>query len=268
MKKRIYVVVMLLICARVLSFSGASSESRSVEIYFFHDTACASCNGEEKFDEIVSEVLVETEEEYPYTIQKENIFHSSGREVYEKITRKFGLDPSKLENPVCIINGKALQGFEEIRKGLKEAYLTAGEDIFLYHKAAPELESEEKELFGNFETNPEHITVLYFYRVTCEECIKAKEIIDDIPNQICVNGQWKQVDVIRMNTRSGRNGERIRNLFEAYTVPEKDQVVPIVFLTDMYLAGYDSISSELLPLLEKGAGSDFYLPDKILFRKG
>lgn len=38
-------------------------------------------------------------------------------------------------------------------------------------------------------------------------------------------------------------------------------MVPIVFLADEYLAGYDAISARLQPLLEKGAGLGFSLPE-------
>lgn len=260
MKKLVCAAVLLLVCAVWFLFPGAAREGGKVEIYFFYDTACASCNGEEEFNRIVEEVLA-GEEEYPYAIHRENIFHSSGRKVYEAVTQEFGLDPNGLENPVCIVNGRALQGFEEIRKDLKEAYLTAGEDIFLYHKEKPETGGGEQDPFADMETEPEHATVLYFYRATCEECIQTKSVIDGIPDTFCMNGRWTQVDVLRLNTRSGTNGEKISRLFEIYEVPEEEQMVPIVFLADEYLAGYDTISARLQPLLEKGAGLGFSLPE-------
>ncbi len=66
------------------------------------------------------------------------------------------------------------------------------------------------------ETEPEHATVLYFYRATCEECIQTKPVIDGIPDTLCINGRWTQVDVLRLNTRSGTNGEKSAG-FSRYT---------------------------------------------------
>ena len=45
-----------LVCAVWFLFPGAAREGGKVEIYFFHDTACASCNGEEEFNRIVEAV--------------------------------------------------------------------------------------------------------------------------------------------------------------------------------------------------------------------
>ena len=46
----------------------------------------------------------------------------------------------------------------------------------------------------------------------------------------------------------------------AYQVPEEDQMVPIVFTSQGYLAGYEDITQNLLPQLEAGAGLNFQYP--------
>ena len=50
------------------------------------------------------------------------------------------------------------------------------------------------------------------------------------------------------------DGELIREMFETYNVPEEDQMVPFVFLTDSYLAGEEAIRDNLETKLSNGDG--------------
>ena len=67
--------------------------------------------------------------------------------------------------------------------------------------------------------------------------------------------------VVRINTRSGRNDEVIQAFFAMYGVPEEEQMVPIVFTARGYLAGYDAISADLVRELEAGAGLGMEYPE-------
>ena len=104
-------------------------------------------------------------------------------------------------------------------------------------------------------------TVVYFYRLTCEECIQTEEeFMDTLPEQVEADGKSYPRQVVRINTRSGSNNEILQAFFEAYQVPEEDQMVPIVFTSQGYLAGYEDITQNLLPQLEAGAGLNFQYP--------
>ena len=104
-------------------------------------------------------------------------------------------------------------------------------------------------------------TVVYFYRLTCEECIQTEEeFMDSLPEQVEADGKSYPLQVVRINTRSGSNNEILQAFFEAYQVPEEDQMVPIVFTSQGYLAGYEDITQNLLPQLEAGAGLNFQYP--------
>ena len=83
---------------------------------------------------------------------------------------------------------------------------------------------------------------------------------DTLPEQVEVDGKSYPLQVVRINTRSGSNNEILQAFFEAYQVPEEDQMVPIVFTSQGYLAGYEDITQNLLPQLEAGAGLNFQYP--------
>lgn len=68
--------------------------------------------------------------------------------------------------------------------------------------------------------------------------------------------------IIRINTRSGRNTEILQAFFEMYEVPLEDQMVPIVFTARGYLAGYEAISSGLYTEMEQGAGLGMKYPSE------
>ena len=161
-----------------------------------------------------------------------------------------------------IVYSKVFSGMESIKKNIKEAFLTAGEDIFekksLY---LPSLDSQQA-LFTEVEASPEKLTVLYFYRITCDECNRTESVIRAIPESIEVEGKPISIEVVALNTRSGRNGDRVRFLFDAYDVLPDDQMVPIVFVGERYLAGYDAIAANLRPLLEQSVGVRLLLAEE------
>lgn len=75
-----------------------------------------------------------------------------------------------------------------------------------------------------------------------------------------VDGVSYPQQIIRINTRSGRNTEILQAFFEMYEVPLEDQMVPIVFTARGYLAGYEAISSGLYTEMEQGAGLGMKYP--------
>lgn len=120
-----------------------------------------------------------------------------------------------------------------------------------------EEEAVEEDLFNELTIEKEESTIVYFYRVDCQECIDVQPFIDNLPSTISANGNEVTLNLIRLNSREGNNGERIRALFDKYNVPSEDQMVPFVFLSDRYLAGQKEIEENLLQLLEQGHGQGF-----------
>ena len=216
--------------------------------YFFYEELCGNCNDDEvNFMSILQEKIpVAERNKYPHIFRTVNIYETEGRGIYERVSSELGLDRGLLEAPFLILGGRVFQGYDSISANIREAYLTAAEDLFVYKRPYnPRTRKTGENLFDDYSVNPDHVTMVYFYRITCPECAEVTPIVDALPKTVLINGRERPLDIIRINTRSGNNGERIAAFFTAWEVPDRDRMVPIVFFSDSYLAGYNMISAEL-----------------------
>ena len=262
--KRFFILLLVLLlllpsCAQNNEGSNQNDRPRSVSLYFFHDTACSACDGTKDFLSIFQEQVGDVRELYPYTLEMQNVFQTEGSKSFDRVMEQYGLDPESASFPMLVINGKELFGLEAIEKSLRESFLSAGEAAVTPDELAFTVETAPKDdLFRDFPSmEPGESAVLYFYRSTCPECVTTKPVIEDLPESLEINGEESAVTVYSLNSRTGSNPERIRYLFEKYEVPEEKQMVPIVFLRNSYLAGYDEISAGLEQGLLDGGGLDF-----------
>lgn len=227
-----------------LSSSGGAQE---IPVYFFHDTACGSCDGTAEFLEAVGDTISVYRETAPYDLRMYNVFQSDGRAGLEEALAAYGLSPVAPQTfPCMLLGGQLFEGWEAIRGGLEQDY--------------PPVAEGKSSLFGEIRTDASEATAVYFYRADCPECQETEPFFDGLSQTVAVQGEERALNLIRLNSREGSNGERIRALFDAYGVPAEDQIVPIVFLTDSYLAGKDAIEEELLPRLREGGGLGFAFP--------
>lgn len=201
------------------------TEENGVSIYFFHDTACASCNGAEDFFALVSVEIEPYKEAYPYHISVYNVFKTEERERAGRMLAQYDTELASLRFPAMMINGKVYEGMESIEKSLQTAYLGGAE-----------------------------LKAVYFYRDDCEECMQLKPYLESLPGEILIGKERVPLVIEALASRSGDNGEVLRQFFRDYDVPEEKQMVPFVILGDKYLAGADEIRSGFIPLAEKGYG--------------
>lgn len=225
-----------------------------VVLYYFYDELCGSCDGVEAFDAAAQEALAGVRELYPYEIHRLNVYTQAGKEKLDAVCGEMGLDADTLTLPVLIAGGRVFQGDETIASSLREAFLVAGEDLFVNGRVYNPAERKTGDaLFEDYQADPEAVTVVYFYRITCEECEQTAPVIDSLPQAVTAGGTSAPVEVIRINTRSGNNGERVSAFFEGYAVADEDRMVPIAFVRDQYFAGYEAISAGLAAALETTA---------------
>ncbi|MDR2210578.1 MAG: hypothetical protein LBO65_03805 [Spirochaetaceae bacterium] len=242
--------------ARPVSDSRAAALPEKAELYYFYEELCDLCDESGKYFTMLDEKLSSEERNrYPHDFPVYNVFHASGRAEYERITDSMGISRDTLSLPVLIAGGRVFQGFENIAGNIREAYLTAGEDIFVNKRVYnPAGKKTGDRLFEDYPVNPDHVNIVYFYRITCPECAKATPLIDRLSKTVRVEGKDIPLSVTRINTRSGNNGERISAFFEAYGVPDTDRIVPIVFFADSYLAGAEAIEGALRDRLGQRPG--------------
>ena len=218
-----------------------------VELFFFYEQDCETCNELGKFYETVSAKLPrEIRDTYPHMIYTINILGIEGRKTYEQVTNAMGLDRMLLSPPLMIAGGRIYQGHETIANNIEEAFLTAGEDIFINKRFYnPASKKTGERLFADYSLKADHITAVYFHRVVCQDCKKVNPLVNDLPKTVTIDGKQVPLDLIRINTRSGNNNERVLAFFDKYQVPNEDRQVPIIFLADSYLSGTDPILKEL-----------------------
>ena len=204
----------------------SAEEEEALTIYFFHDTACGSCDGTEEFRAIISEQIYPYSEARPYRLNVKNVFKSEERDRAEELLmEEAGLTIKEVSFPLMMINGKVYEGLPEIEENIQKEYFAG-------------MVSE----------------AVYFYREDCPECVDLAPFMDSLPETVQVGGVSLPLAQERLNSREGDNGDKIRELFEAYQVPEEDQMVPIVFVGSHYLAGAGEIEENLIPYLEAGYG--------------
>lgn len=232
-----------------------------VDIYYFYDEICGSCDGTEDFYTIVNQSLAGVKETYAYTIYPYNVYTRVGRDFFDSLCEALGLNQDSLTFPLVIVGGKVFLGHEAIAKNLKEAYLTAGEDLFVHQRVySPALIEPDTPLFAEYTPKENALTLAYFYRITCDECNEARPVIDEIIADFLAANPNSPIDLVTFNTRSGDNGKRVSAFFDAYQVPDDKRMVPIVFLANTYLAGIEDISAHFALALEESRGQAFVYP--------
>ena len=220
-----------------------------VEIYFFYSEE----NGDIEFLRFTSGYLDgELGERYPHALFTIDINSRAGRRTFRELSNELlGMNSEYLAVPVMIMNGTAYQGIANIKQDFKEAFLTAGHDFFVNgHIFNPRYQLSGEELFAGFQANPGHVTVVYFYRLICPTYEKLESIIEAyLPETLEIDGRTVPVDLIRINTRSGNNQERVTAFLDAYGVPDEKRMVPIMFTASGYYVFLENISE----LLKSGA---------------
>ena len=99
------------------------------------DRPCASCDGTKELFEIVSEELDDVSELYPYMVSVYNVFRKEDAQIRDSELKKLGFQEElagSLTYPIMTVNGNIYFGTDSIRSSIREAYLTAGEDLFVY----------------------------------------------------------------------------------------------------------------------------------------
>lgn len=224
----------------------------AVALYYIYDNLCGSCeDATEAFDAIAARDLAPLADETPYVLHRINVFSKAGRAQYGALVDALGLDAEQITLPALIAGGRVFEGEEAIERNLREAFLVAAEDLYTYGRVyIPGARKTGVRLFEDYAAPDDAVTVVYFYRITCDECNEAAPVIDGLPDTIpAADGGAAPVQVLRINTRSGNNGERIAAFFDAYGVPDEDRMVPIAFTRDAYFAGFAAIGAGLADAL-------------------
>ena len=163
----------------------------SIEINFFYNEPCGACHDQiNDFYDMFNTQLEDVKDKYPYDLQAYNVFQASASDKMYTVLEGLGYPEeliSSLTYPILTINGKAYLGTDSIQESLREAFLTAGEDLFENGRGVynPLEERTVAQQLEDYPLEKGSATVVYFYRLTCEECIQTEEeFMDSLPEQV------------------------------------------------------------------------------------
>ena len=107
----------------------------SIEFNFFYNEPCGSCQDQiNDFYNLFNEALEGVKDLYPYDLNVYNVFKQSESQTMNSALEQLGYSQEIIRTltfPILTLNGKVYLGTDSIKESLREAYLTAGEDLFI-----------------------------------------------------------------------------------------------------------------------------------------
>ncbi|MBM7582731.1 cytochrome c biogenesis protein CcdA/glutaredoxin [Caldicoprobacter guelmensis] len=240
------VCVMIFVLFHVTVVKATNLSLQKINIVYFYDNPCASCNEEEKFIDLFNSLVGTDKENVKVNIAMYNVFKGGGLQLLKEYFERYNVPKEKQITPILFINDQFLAGDTAIKAGLR--------DIFLQEKNSIGTNTVE----NNKDSNNNQIVIVYFYVPDCRECEKVDKFLSTLKKRYLVefedSTKYTYVNIKKFSIGEPKNLELIKKYFEVYKVPENDQFVPIVFIGDTYLAGLEAIKEELIEKIETGEG--------------
>jgi len=111
--------------------STTKAAAQKVELHYFYDEPCGSCDGTTEFYELLTEQTGDIRGSIPYAVYTHNVF-SEGTEARDAAAAAQGIDLNvygRIAYPCLMLDGKLYQGLDDIRANVREAFLAAGERL-------------------------------------------------------------------------------------------------------------------------------------------
>lgn len=243
---------MVLFC--LMLFFGAYKAPATVKIEGYVYDSCGGCFSDDipcKPCKVVLEL-----EEYLYSeldrlgardackVEVHNILYSKQKQLFSQRISENKL--GNIEYPVLFINDTVLYGWAQIRKEFARTVLTGiGKD-----DSGIESVSSDKEEIVLAKAKSD--TVVYFKMTSCRSCQKSEKFLDDLVK--------KRGDFSLLTYDIEDRGNL--SLFQAYCgkygVNAENTSVPVVFIGDKCLEGFEEVQVFLEPYLEAGYAKDTY----------
>lgn len=240
-----------------------------IEIEFYYENVCASCEGDSAFFKLYQECLTQEEKEvFRGKAASYNIFLDSCKERYQKRREALGI-PEGTELPVLVIAGRWVSGLDKMEELLHEVAANAVEGskgtagaVQGIGEAGGEVEAGDtkdaketallvERLEAELEAG-ELPTVLLFTTESCEDCERVKEWLE------------RQEDgkraVLECNIIREPWVDFLKSMFLEYGIEEGKQKVPALFYGD-----HAWTSAEDILALEKEEWEDPKENDRLLF---
>lgn len=240
-------ILMILFIQPIVSACPTEGASLITAQYYYY-SACGSCDEAGKFREQFDAVIGDAGKGVTVAVKTYNTFQAQNNDRFNKACDEYGIPKEKRVPPLLIMKGSFLLGQDEIDSGLYEVFLQARADNREDHDSESRVS-----------------TLLYFYVSPCDECAQIKDILTGLSAgyTVTIAGETFEspLNISYYNVSESENLDTIHVLFERYNVPDADQKVPIIFLTDSYLSGKDAISQNLLEDICSGKALGMAIPE-------
>ncbi|MDR1636567.1 MAG: hypothetical protein LBR93_04445, partial [Treponema sp.] len=250
-----------------LFFAAAEEEEdRNVrlQMYYVYENPCELCQDEADFIEFFNQVTAGVPGRPEISYSGFNLFRTGAAQQFSYYASQLGIDPSRLALPLLIIGDEYLSGEDAIREGLRELFIRQTESARNEIAVPPPANAGAGSPAGRGAASkaplpkyppvdPRESVLVCFVTTACENCEKARAYLERLPESInLAPDKLSPLRVIFYNLAEDGGLAAARRFFDAYQVPDKEQIVPIVFYTAGYLSGYSNIQSGALGVLATG----------------
>ncbi|MDR1175068.1 MAG: hypothetical protein LBK83_06320 [Treponema sp.] len=255
---------------------SAAEEGRLVRlaVYYAYENPCELCRDEADFIEFFNRVTADVPGRPEIAYNGFNVFRLGTARQFASYASQLGIDTSRLPFPILIIGDEYLAGEEAIREGLRELFIRQAESSHNEIAVSASVNAGAGTAAGTGTASraplpeyppvsPQESVLVSFVTTACENCEKAKTYLERLPESVSLGPDTlSPVRVISYNVAEDEGLAAARQFFEAYRVPDNEQIVPIVFYTSGYLSGYSNIQSDTPAVLAAGKALNFAFPDE------
>ena len=265
MKTRIYIGLLLMLtflnfAMGTLSAFAEPEQNSKITIEFFYENACGACSVEQEFTDELDRILSDERDGVEINLLMYNTFQLSSMKKLEKYKKTYNLSKDEsFYSKFVFINNTYLAGSEEISEGLLDQFIKAKGLVKQSIVDNPDTAQENSLEVTAVDNNKlSQSTIMYFYVTPCAACEDVNIFFKTLDKEYTIDIQGvekhSELTIKKYNVSESQNLELAREYFSIYEVPESKQVVPIVFIGDVYLQGEKEIQVESRGMIEAGKG--------------
>ena len=237
----------------------AYEEAINIEVTIFYMDGCVACREDERLREIFIEQLPDDFDRSVFTMTFYNTFQMSGNARFNEILEEFERDRHNTNLPLTIIGvelffGEAGIGEAALYLPLKYAQLREGSGGCQENEALDErqeVEDEEAQPLGITFAPLDKLMIRYYSTEACPACEVVSAFLEQLLAYTIVDGIQYPILIEEISILEDDNWQELFGLFEFFQLPERAQVVPIVFVGKNVLSGDREIVNELEAVLQE-----------------
>ena len=202
-------------------FTQREQPSQSLDVYYFYDNPCLSCNDEGEFTDFFNQQTGDIKGYCSYTLHIYNTF-TGAEDQLETCLKRVGLSKEDYSDHLLVMNDSFLMG-SDIREGenLREMFWRES---------------------GLGET-PE--VMEYYYRDTCKDCQAIKETME------AFFAGHPEIPAVRLNTDNPETKAAFKDLMSKENVPSERIQIPYVIYQGRHFSGNAEIEAALENICEE-----------------